>query len=306
MRWPPRPAAATAAAAAMDRIDTAPDAARRWYDSVAGAALAVLGVALVLAAATGGVLGAMAITLATARASSTQTLRVGARPALVLRGATGDVEVVAGGEGEVRVEARRQARAISARQAAAVLAQTEVAISQEGDTVSVETHAAGGAASGVSALGRESRVDLVVRVPAATEADVRVALGDLQVHGVEGPLRATVDSGDAHLDELRLSGASSVAVATGDATVAGALAPDATLDVRVSAGDARIYLPAGTAAVIDAQTALGHVDVRGWPVAVRESGSGQRGSGEVGDSRLGSAALRVRVSVGNVLVAARS
>jgi hypothetical protein len=286
-----------------------PDGGPPWYVAVPGLVLTLFGVVIILALSAGGVLAALALSRATVQVSTTQTFRVGAQPALVVRGASGDVEIVAGGDGEVRVEARREARGVTARQARALLDETGVEISQAGDTVTVATRTAGGEPSGWPPLSRPGRVELLVWVPAATALDARLRQGDLQVHGVAGPLRAEVESGDAHLEDLRLSGANTLTLARGDATVQGELAPEATLDVQVSAGDVRVFLPPATAAVADAQTALGDVSVRGWPVPVRDTGRGQRASGalttDLPPGVPGSAALRVRVAVGDVLVASR-
>ena len=249
---------------------------------LAGAVVILLGAALVLAVATAGAFAALHLTLPRATSSTSQTLPVGAAPALVLRGATGDVRVLAGGDGEVRVDVTRKGRALTAQRAAEYMARHAVDIAQTGATVTVDSRAAGDTAEGLDRMVGTSDVDITVWVPPATAVDARLADGDLNLRWITGPVSATVVQGEVRLQAVRLSGANSISTEYGDVTVDAGLGPDATLDVRVGFGDVRVDLPAATDALLDTQVGLGEINVEGWPLAVRDVGGGQRAAGRPG------------------------
>jgi hypothetical protein len=278
---------------------------------LAGAVVILLGAAFVLAVATAGAFAALHLTLPRATSSTSQTLPVGAAPALVLRGATGDVRVLAGGDGEVRVDVTRKGRALTAQRAAEYMARHAVDITQTGATVTVDSRAAGGTAAGLDRMVGSSDVYITVWVPPATAVDARLANGDLHLRWITGPVSATVVHGEVRLQAVHLSGANSISTEHGDVTVDASLGPDATLDVRVGFGDVRVVLPAATNAVLDTQVGLGEVNVEGWPLAVRDVGGGQRAAGALGAGAESAgaesigAALRVQVRVGDARVIAR-
>ena len=110
----------------MSSTTPAPDPPLPLSLRLAGAVVILLGAAFVLAVATAGAFAALHLTLPRATSSTTQTLPVGAAPALVLRGATGDVRVLAGGDGEVRVDVTRKGRALTAQRAAEYMARHAV------------------------------------------------------------------------------------------------------------------------------------------------------------------------------------
>ncbi len=102
---------------------------------------------------------------------------------------------------------------------------------------------------------------------------------------------------------VTLRGGSDLALNAGNLTMDGALAPGATLDARLNAGNARFTLPRDTPAQLDARTTVGQISVSGWQVRTERQIVQQRAYGALGAAPTGS--LRIHVDAGNLTLVAR-
>lgn len=233
-------------------------------------------------------------------ATESQSFTVTETPSIIIRNPIGSVSVVAGEVDQVTIQATKEVRGYTSyEEAQPALEEITVNTEQNGNTVTVQVH-----------LGEpfpsfsQRSVRLLVTVPEQADLDVDVKVGKLHTYGLTGKVQARVATGHAELRRVTLAEASSLQVHTGQVDLDGALRAGASLSVRIHVGSADLKLPAATYAHLDASTHIGHIDVFGWPVAVRRSFLGASASGDMGAEPVG--ALNVQTDVGSVSLAAYS
>src|SRR5579863_1390635 len=115
---------------------------------------------------------------------------VGNAPAVVIHSPIGTLHVEAASEGQVAVEAVRRMRGITTEVAAGSLDDITVDMAQDGNTVRVDVHIKNHLSN------RVPRVDLTLRVPAATTLDVTQNAGNVEISGLRNRIEARVDAGN--------------------------------------------------------------------------------------------------------------
>ena len=221
---------------------------------------------------------------AAARAESTPIRRTVERSApaaahVRVNDAAGDVQILGDDGSTVRVTARVRAT----NDAAAAKVGVDVANSG-GETV-VTVNVPQSSPAFVHWIFDRSHisVDLVVRVPRRSVVAARIAVGDLDVRGITAEIDAHTGTGDIHLHDVATdAGATS---GTGDVAVdlTGGW-KGARLKVRTGTGDARIHVPSGLRAHVDARAGVGEV------------------RNEIGNANVTSPVIEVHSGVGDVTI----
>ncbi len=230
--------------------------------------------------------------------TETHELSVGAEPRLIVRNTAGTVAVQPGADGHVSVVVTKKIRGGLGAASERDLEQVVVHVAQEGDTISVETETK----RPISL--KSVTIDIAITAPATcAQLEARLSAGNLEVRGLTTTLAATVNAGNLDAMGVTLRGGSDLALNAGNLTMDGALAPGATLDARLNAGNARFTLPRDTPAQLDARTTVGQISVSGWQVRTERQIVQQRAYGALGAAPTGS--LRIHVDAGNLTLVAR-
>jgi len=230
--------------------------------------------------------------------TETHELSVGAEPRLIVRNTAGTVVVQPGADGQVRVVVTKKIRGGLGAASERDLEQVVVHVAQEGDTISVETETK----RPISL--KSVTIDIAITAPATcAQLEARLSAGNLVVRGLTTTMAATVNAGNLDAMGVTLRGGSDLALNAGNLTMDGALAPGATLDARLNAGNARFTLPRDTPAQLDARTTVGQISVSGWQVRTERQIVQQRAYGALGAAPTGS--LRIHVDAGNLTLMAR-
>jgi hypothetical protein len=232
-------------------------------------------------------------------ATESRSFPVIERPNIFIRNQVGSVSVVAGEVNQVTVQATKEVRSISQEAAQSELEAITVQMEQNGNSVSVQVDLG----QSIPSFAHRS-VRLLVTVPEHADLDVDVKVGKLHTYGLTGQVQAQIATGQAELRRVTLADDSHLLVHTGQVDLDGELRAGASLQVKMNVGSAELRLPAATYAHLDASTNIGHIEVYGWPVAVRRSFLGAYASGDMGGEPTG--ALNVQTDVGSVSVAAYS
>lgn len=230
--------------------------------------------------------------------TETHELHVGAEPRLIVRNTAGTVAVQPGADGQVSVVVTKKIRGGLGAASERDLEQVVVHVTQEGDTISVETETK----RPISL--KSITIDIAITAPATcAQLKARLSAGNLVVRGLTTTLAAMVNAGNLDAMGVTLRGSSDLALNAGNLTMDGALAPSATLDARLNAGNARFTLPRDTPAQLDARTTVGQISVSGWQVRTERQIVQQRAYGALGAAPTGS--LRIHVDAGNLTLMAR-
>jgi hypothetical protein len=232
-------------------------------------------------------------------ATESRSFSVSDNPSIVIRNQVGSVSVVAGEVDQVTVQATKEVRNLSEDAAQDELEAITVQMEQNGNSVTVQVDLG----QPVPSFSHRS-VRLLVTVPERANLDVDVKVGKLHTYGLTGQVQAQVATGQAELRRMTLADDSHLLVHTGQVDLDGELRAGASLDVKINVGSAELKLPAATYAHLEANTRIGHIEVYGWPVAVRRSFLGAYASGDMSGEPAG--ALNVQTDVGSVSVAAYS
>jgi len=230
--------------------------------------------------------------------TETHELSVGAEPRLIVRNTAGTVAVQPGADGHVSVVVTKKVRGGLGAASERDLEQVVVHVTQEGDTISVETETK----RPISL--KSVTIDIAITAPATcAQLEARLSAGNLVVRGLTTTLAATVNAGNLDAMGVTLRGGSDLALNAGNLTMDGALAPGVTLDARLNAGNARFTLPRDTPAQLDARTMVGQISISGWQVRTERRIVQQRAYGALGAAPTGS--LRIHVDAGNLTLMAR-
>ena len=179
---------------------------------------------------------------------------------LVLRNPRGDVRLVRGSGGEIRVRAHKQVWWRTSEEARSLLGSLQVRATPTGQDVIVEPV--------VDPEGRRMRfrVDMTVEVPEGIGAEVDVKSGDVHVEGLTADLEARIASGDLIVGKHR--GSVRATVKSGDVKVTEA----ESLEVQVASGDVNAGRVTGSAQVRVASGDVSLEEVRGAVQALVQSG----------------------------------
>jgi hypothetical protein len=272
----------------------------RWLMWLLGLVIGVVVLALLACALVGGLVIGIIFKVAnevSATVTSTQTYTVSGVPGLDIHNTAGRVQIQQGAPGVVSVQITKVARDTSQQAAQADLENIGVNITQIGDQLTLTTNFADeGAFIGSSA------VNLLISVPPEANITADVTAGDVQISDINGLMEITAGAGSATLQNVTLGDGSRIQVATGSATVSGAIAHGANVSVAVSTGSVIVQLPSETQARLDARTNIGSITINGWPLeASRLSRVGATANGALGDSP--TATIRIRVDSGNITIA---
>jgi len=257
-----------------------------WFPWLVGGCLGVLVVLILFCAVVAGTLGGLAFRIANrqeAEEKLSQTASVSGIPVISIESDVGAVRVVAGPDNQVHLAATKTARAGSEEDARHQLQRATVLMRQDGNTIAITSRTTGSNGFGVSLT-----TDLTVTVPHQTL---------LSLH---------LQSGNAAVEGVTLSGSCVLEIQRGDVSLAGSLDPAAAVMLHVAAGNATVSLPQTNAIHVDAATLRGAVSVKGLSANTQHSGDG---ASLVADTRsllavspASGATLSIRVDSGDIVL----
>jgi len=231
-------------------------------------------------------------------AVTTETYEFGVSemPTLDLRNRAGNVMVMAGPAGQVRVIVTKRVRGgIFGGGSEADLERVRVEVRQSGSTITVDAERLEH-----WTLTRQYTIDLEITTPATTDVRLVLNAGNTRLAGITGAVQATVNAGNLETEGATFADGSRFMVNAGNLTLRGGLVSGASLEAEVNAGNARLTLPANTPVSLDARTTAGSIQVFGGQVNVTRHFASQSASGALGPNPKGR--LRVKVDAGNVTV----
>lgn len=276
-----------------------------WYVWLIGGCLGLVIIVIVGCVVLVGVfagLGLKALNLQSATDTSTQTLQVKGVPTLDIQDGAGQITITQGSSDQVSVQITRTARASSEQDAQTGLQGIVANVTRQGNTITISTNVT----SSASNLLFDSReVDLTISTPHQTQVTVTGTSGSVEVDQISGQMDLSMNVGQITTSGVTFADGSRVELQTGDATLQGALAPGASVDVQVVAGNVGLTLPANTSAHFNASVNYGTIAIDGWPITpVHPSGntSGMTASGALGPNPTGS--ITVQVNDGDITLTA--
>jgi hypothetical protein len=232
--------------------------------------------------------------------TTTKAVPVGASARLAVSDPAGNVSVLPGAAGEVRVEATKRVVGAFGGEGTGALRAIQVQVTQTGDAVSIVVRLPAES----NTFAGSQLVDLAILVPAQSSVTADLAAGNLTLGALTGQLMVTATAGNVDATGITLSGASRIAATAGNVSLDGALASGASLDVRVTAGNVTLRLPANTPAHLSAQCGAGSVTISGWPVTVAHpSPASAVATGDLSANPSGT--ITVTVDSGNATIQAR-
>jgi hypothetical protein len=229
-------------------------------------------------------------------ATTTKTFAVSGMPSLVISDTAGTVTIRQGTASQVTVQVTKHAWGSSDAVAQSGLNHTIVAVTHNGNTITVQTQFNASYFDGGPA---RRTVDLLITVPAQANADVHLAAGNIEMRQFTGAIRLDAGAGNVTSDNVTFVGASRLNTGAGNITVDGVIASGAAVGVRVGAGNATLTLPSDTPAHLNASTGVGNLTIIGWQIPVSGIGfSGHRASGDLDVNPTGT--LTIQVGTGNL------
>lgn len=264
----------------------------------------VVGVILVTLTATtatcfavGGILQGMAWLSQQASATQTHTFTVAGVPNVVLTASAGNVHIVPGVDGQVTATLTSEVNAVTHQAAQDLLKRITLDASQSGATVniSVDTPAFEWFPWYV-----QRRVTLTLAIPTASNLDLTLSAGNLDVRGISGTFVGRVSAGNLDLRDMAIAGDSSLHISAGNVTLRSALASGASLDVAVTAGNVAIVLPTTTATHVEARATAGNVSLVGWRGFTGRNAAQEYISADLNPPT--TSTLSIHVTAGNVSV----
>jgi len=211
------------------------------------------------------------------RESSEQSFVVGEAPSLSIDNFAGQVTVVAGESGTIRVQVTKKARGQNRLDSLAV------SIVEKENGLQIETRNS-------SHLSNVS-VDLEITAPADTRLDVQNGAGEVNASGLVGEL--ALHTGAGSVDVSGGSGAARLDTGAGSITYQGNPQGDCRFDT--GAGSIEIYLPADASVNVDLSTGVGDISV---DFDVAGQVSRQRVQGTIGAGGQGS--IYAHTGVGSI------
>jgi hypothetical protein len=233
-----------------------------------------------------------------AKVSETHEFTVGGTPTLAIRNSAGSVKITRGPEAQVGVRVTKEVRGGFFNVAdEGDLEKVQVHVTQSGDTITVETEWN----KSFSFL-KFVTVRIEVVTPATTNVDLRLNAGNTEMRDIGGAITAKINAGNFDGTGMTLGNGSRFTINAGNLVIRGALAPTASVDFDVNAGNLDLTLPASTATTLNARTQAGSISVSGFPVHISREIVRQQATGAFGESPSG--VLSIRVDAGSVRIAA--
>ena len=229
--------------------------------------------------------------------TETHELHLTGAPSLSVRNSAGNIRLHPGGEGQILIVATKRVRGFLADATEADLEKVAVTVRQHGDDISVD------ADTDHWSLFKQMTVDLDIAVPATVaRLDLKLNAGNLEVEGVSGLLKDKVNAGNLDIESgTTLLDGSRLAANAGNVTLSGSIAPEASVEAEVNAGNLRVHLPKETAVYLDARTTAGNVEVSGWPVKSTRNFASASATGALAENAKGT--LTLRSNAGNIVLA---
>jgi hypothetical protein len=240
--------------------------------------LVVLALAGVLILCLGAVvLGAFGFLIpgrATVSEATITELAAGTPAILTVQNKVGEVNIVAGQDGSIRIEAEKEARGRDRGRSQELLNAIRVRIVPEGEAVRVAVDLP------PTGPNENVKVDLQIQVPHRTNLDILNRVGEVNVEGVRGNLVVRNDVGSVVLRDVDVAGEAEVETGTGDVEFTGRLPENqgrVLLNSRV--GGLQVRIPASSRFVLDAETNLGSIEASFVVDDGQGSGGSDRGLG---------------------------
>ena len=213
-----------------------------------------------------------------------QVFEAGAAPSLTVDNFAGSVTVRAGEAGVIRVIATKKAPLGTG------LEQIDITMTPQDDGLVIKTQRRG--------ISSNTSVDLEVTVPADTQLDLQTGAGSVDVHGLQGKVKANTGAGSVTIEDvtaeieahtgagsLELRGVSGPArLDTGAGSIQYEGAPQGDCRFETGTGSILLTLPEDLNMAVDLQTGMGDVSV-GFAVdgqVSRREVKGTIGSGDQG------------------------
>jgi DUF4097 and DUF4098 domain-containing protein YvlB len=176
-----------------------------------------------------------------------QTYRVGPNPTVSLENINGDVSIDVWDGDEVQVQAVKRASSPE------LLEKLEIDVDVSGTSIDIETDYPS------NRKGGRMSVEFTVLVPRQSVIDsVELVNGNLKIRGVEGGTNVEMVNGDVHAGGL--IGSVSVETVNGAVEIAlDRLQPGDHVSIEAVNGSIDVYLPAGAAVDLDAETVNGRL-----------------------------------------------
>ena len=279
--------------------------------------------------------------MATLTEYSTQTFAVTAIPTIRINSFAGDLRVVPGEGTSVTIEITKKVSAPTEDAAKHVLERLSAEITQAGDYITIKTRER--QHRSFFNISQNRQIDIVVTTPAATHLDFTVNSGDSDISGINGMLTAHMNSGDLHIQDMRIGETAIFELNSGDLemqhiTIAApvtfemnsgnmtlhdvtfqdrvtmdtnsgdirgdiVLAASVRMHVETNSGNVHLALPATTAAHLEAVVNSGDITIDGFPVSARSRFSQASASGDLNPAPTSS--IAVELNSGDLVIAAR-
>lgn len=268
---------------------------------VVGSLLVALAILMAGCFIVAGVVQGLLWSSAPASATETHTFAVSGTPSVTLRMPAGNVHVVQGSGGAVTATLYKEVHALTHAAAQQALNGTTITSSQSGNTVTLTVEMPSITGSFTSL---QRSADLTISVPASTNFTMTVNAGNADVTGITGVLDVTMNAGNLTLRSATAEGSSSLRLNAGNVDYLGAIAPTATLDISVDAGNATVHLPPNTPTHLVARASAGTISTNGWTGAQGIQGTtvSHGGTVTVDLNAQPTNTLTIQVSFGNVTV----
>lgn len=267
-----------------------------WVKASVGCLIALVAVMACCALGTGLTAG-LRLVSTDVTGSQTQTFAVSGAPHVVLNATAGNVIVGTGDAGTVHIRLTKSARAISQGLAQQALDNIRFDATQDGNTITITSNST---QLGPSPFVFIRGFEMTITVPPTTDLDTTLAAGNLNISGTTGTIQVRSSAGNVTLDSVTMSGTSSLHLTAGNLTLHGALTPHTALETDVTAGNVSLFLPADTAAHLDATVTAGHASTAGW--AASQSSNGGTLSQDLNPNP--SSTITIQVTAGNASVVA--
>lgn len=260
--------------------------------------------------------GVSALGKSAERTLQPQTIAVSGVPTVRIENAIGTVRVIAGASDRVQVSGSASVRHISRGLAQEALEGYAVDVDQDPATgvIVIKARSDKPFDGGDFFAGwmMQRSIHLTVAMPASGNLDLNVAAGQTTVEGIAGRVNAEVSAGGLDLVDTKLADGSAFKVNAGSLNFVGELQQDASIDIDVNAGSARLVLPRTTVARLEGRTEAGSISASGWPnpLAWSRSRSGSSSSSIGGNlqntGEASKSVIRATVHAGSIDIIGRS
>lgn len=254
--------------------------------------------------------------MATASETLAKIFRVGEIPTLKFSNVAGTLSITPGESGLISVEAVKKASGSTLETAQESIAQMNVTIEQDGDSITV----VGKPEHSFTRLEKRT-IDFTITVPHTTNLDLKLTAGKMEVFEVSGDIAIDMTAGslyiggcdgeislgtnasDTKLDGVTFTGSSHITFNAGQMKGDIAIANGAALDVRGTAGSARLALPANAAVRLQAKVTAGDIRISDFPVTTTRKMVTAYAEGDLQPET--NASLAISMTAGDIAISAQ-